>query len=106
MNSDLEETSSTVISSQHLEDKIRRNFAGKIQVLHSSGVKKVIAPIGITTIDESFFITLKEQDILQSAASILHNEIMKIEKFKHPDNITSHRLYKVNVPCHQQYQNL
>lgn len=91
LSNDMGHTLSSVISSQYLEEKIRVQFAGKIQILQS-GHKKVIAPKGITSIDESLFAHLKERDILQAAASILHKEIMNIEKTKLPDNLNSQKL--------------
>lgn len=83
LSNDMGHTLSSVISSQYLEEKIRVQFAGNIQILQS-GHKKVIAPKGITSIDESLFAHLKERDILQAAASILHKEIMNIEKIETP----------------------
>lgn len=91
LSHDMGHTSSSVLSAQHLEDKIRVKFSGNIQILQS-GHKKVIAPKGVTSIDESLFDNLKEKNILQAAASILRKEIMNIEKSKLPDSLSSQKL--------------
>ncbi|GFV42590.1 uncharacterized protein TNCV_1315951 [Trichonephila clavipes] len=59
-----------------------------------SNKKKVVAPKGISNIDDSLFAHLKDQDTLQAAAAILREEILGITKTKLPDYLTSQRLIK------------
>lgn len=73
------------------EEKLRTKFTDKIQILQTNH-KNVIAPKGITTIDDTLFVHLKDQDILRAAASILRKEILSINKSKLPDNLCSQRI--------------
>lgn len=77
-----------MLTSHYLEEKISIKFTDQIHILQSNN-KKVLAPKGITTIDDSLLTHLEDMDILQAAASILRNEIMTINKSKLPDSLNS-----------------
>lgn len=59
INNAPEETSSASISPSNLEDKLNDKFNSRIQIMLSNS-RKVIAPVGITAIDESLFAHLKD----------------------------------------------
>ncbi|KAK0174239.1 hypothetical protein PV327_011124, partial [Microctonus hyperodae] len=81
-----EEMLDVTFTAQRLEDKIKNNFSGRIQILQWKH-KKVIAPKGITTIDDALFAHLKDENTLQAAALILRREILNIKKKKLPENL-------------------
>lgn len=83
----------SMFTTHYLEEKIHKKFNGKIQILISNK-KKVVAPKGISTIDDALFAHLQDQDILQQAATILRKEIFGIKKKQLPDNLNSQRLIK------------
>ncbi|KAK0177228.1 hypothetical protein PV328_001304 [Microctonus aethiopoides] len=83
----------SIFTTHYLEEKIHKKFTDKIQILVSNK-KKVVAPKGISTIDDSLFAHLKDQDTLQAAAAILRAEILGIKRKKLPDYLPSQRLKK------------
>ncbi|KAK0077457.1 hypothetical protein PV326_010040 [Microctonus aethiopoides] len=95
MFKDLSEGSdaTSIFTTHYLEEKIHKKFTDKIQILVSNK-KKVVAPKGISTIDDSLFAHLKDQDTLQEAAAILRAEISGIKRQKLLDYLTSQRLIK------------
>ncbi|GFW83427.1 hypothetical protein TNCV_2545251 [Trichonephila clavipes] len=66
----------SIFAAHYLEEKIHKKFNDKIQILMSNK-KKVVAPKGISNIDDSLFAHLKDQDTLQAAAAILREEILE-----------------------------
>lgn len=85
------ETSNFLFTSRYLEEKISKKFTDRIHILQSNN-KKVVAPKGITTIDDSLLTHLKDLDILKAVllqTSILRNEIIAINKSNLPDSLNS-----------------
>ncbi|GFW07964.1 uncharacterized protein TNCV_3920961 [Trichonephila clavipes] len=83
----------SIFAAHYLEEKFHKKFNDKIKILMSNK-KKVVAPKGVSNIDDSLFAHLKDQDTLQAAAAILREEILGITKTKLPDYLTSQRLIK------------
>lgn len=83
----------SIFTPHYLEEKIYKKFGNELKSLMPNK-KKVVAPKVVSTIDDSLFAHLKDQDTLQAAAAILRKEILRIKKKKLPDYLTNQRLIK------------
>ena len=80
-----------LFSIQHLENKILNTFNKKIEIV-TMNKKKIVKPTGGVILQDHDFQILEKSDIVQRAALILRQEILKIEKNEIPDTCTANDL--------------
>ena len=80
----------TNFSTRHLEERLLSTFKRKINVI-SFNNNKIVKPYSGVFLDNNL-IELETQDILQRAAIILRDEVLKIKANKLPDKLTSNDL--------------
>lgn len=91
------DVSANLFTSQHLEQKILTTFNKKIKIIIMRNKKIVTSKRDNVALDEIEFQNIQNSDILQRAALLLRQDIMKIETNKFPEKLSEQHL--INGEC-------
>lgn len=92
-HNELPDCTKDLFSSHHIEEKLLQTFKNEIKII-TIKQKKIIKPFKGQIIEEEEFTELEDTDIIERAALILRQQILKMDPHKIPDEMTTDDLIK------------